>query len=121
MVRLMQKERLKSPQKSLIIEPGLWVILSKTAIWVILVSHFRAGADTPTKSPNWGLAQINLTEPHTAVVLSDPQLRRDKIRVLGVSREMAPNPNRGKFTSELKPAYPNCPSATLPRVDRPVF
>ena len=62
MVRLMQKERLKSPQKSLIIEnQAFWVILAilaKTAILVlvILVSHFRARMDTPTKSPNWGLA-----------------------------------------------------------------
>ena len=60
MVRLMQKERLKSPQKSLIIEnQAFWVILAilaKTAILVILASHFRARVDTPTKSPNWGLA-----------------------------------------------------------------
>ena len=59
-VRLMQKERLKSPQKSLIIEnQAFWVILAilaKTAILVILVSHFRARVDTPTKSPTWGLA-----------------------------------------------------------------
>ena len=44
MVRLMQKERLKSPQKSLIIEnQAFWVILAilaKTAISVILASHF---------------------------------------------------------------------------------
>ena len=88
MVRLMQKERLKSPQKSRIIEnQAFWVILAilaKTATWVILASHFRARVDTPTKSPNWGLARINVTEPHTAVVFSDPLLRRDKIRVLGV-------------------------------------
>ena len=60
MVRLMQKERLKSPQKSLIIEnQAFWVILAilaKTAILVILASHFRARVDTPTKSPTWGLA-----------------------------------------------------------------
>ena len=61
MVRLMQKERLKSPQKSLIIENQafgviLAAILAKTAILVILVSHLRARVDTPTKSPNWGLA-----------------------------------------------------------------
>ena len=56
MVRLMQKERLKSPQKSLIIENQafgvIWAILAKTAILVILVSHFRARVDTLTKSPN---------------------------------------------------------------------
>jgi hypothetical protein len=56
----MQKERLKSPQKSLIIEnQAFWVILAilaKTAILVILASHFRARVDTPTKSPTWGLA-----------------------------------------------------------------
>ena len=61
MVRLMQKERLKSsPQKSLIIEnQAFWVILdifAKTAILVILASHFRARVVTPTKSPTWGLA-----------------------------------------------------------------
>ena len=60
MVRLIQKERLKSPQKSLIIENrSFWVILAifaKIAIWVILASHFRARVDTPTKSSNWGLA-----------------------------------------------------------------
>ena len=63
MVRLMlmQKERLnKSPRKSLIIDnQAFWVILAilaKTAILVILASHFRARVDTPTKSPNWGLA-----------------------------------------------------------------
>ena len=59
-VRLMQKERLKSPQKSLIIEnQAFWVILdilAKTALLVILASHFRARVDTPTKSPTWGLA-----------------------------------------------------------------
>jgi hypothetical protein len=56
----MQKERLKSPQKSLIIEnQAFWVILdilAKTAILVILASHFRARVDTPTKSSTWGLA-----------------------------------------------------------------
>jgi len=60
----MQKERLKSPQKSPILEnQALRVIFgrfgfffAKTAILVILVSHFRARMDTPTKSPMWGLA-----------------------------------------------------------------
>ena len=60
LARLMQKERLKSPQKSLIIEnQAFWVILgilAKTAILVILASHFRARVDTPTKSSTWGLA-----------------------------------------------------------------
>ena len=81
-VRLMQKERLKSPQKSLIIENQAFgvilAILAKTAILravlVILAGHFRARVDTPTKSHTWGLAYINVTEPHTAVVLSDPQI-----------------------------------------------
>ena len=45
MVRLLQKERLKSPQKSPIIlkNQAIWVILAilaKTAILVILASHF---------------------------------------------------------------------------------
>ena len=37
----------------------------------------------PRKSANCGPAQNNVTEPHTAVLLSDPPLRRDKIRVPG--------------------------------------
>ena len=60
---VMQKERLKSPQKSPILEnQAFWVILvilAKTAILVILAnlaSHFRARVDTPPKSPTWGLA-----------------------------------------------------------------
>ena len=60
MIRLVQKERLKSPQKSLIIENQafgvIFGILAKTALLVILASHFRARVDTPTKSPTWGLA-----------------------------------------------------------------
>jgi len=55
MVRLMQKERLKSPQKSPILEnQASWVILAilaKTAILVILASHFRTRVDAPKKSP----------------------------------------------------------------------
>ena len=58
--RLMQKEQLNSPQKSLILENRtFWVILAilaKTAILVILASHFRARVDTPKKSPTWGFA-----------------------------------------------------------------
>ena len=46
--------------KSLIIENQAFVvildILAKTALLVILASHFRARVDTPTKSPTWGLA-----------------------------------------------------------------
>ena len=67
MARLMQKERLKSPQKLPITEnQAFWgsflailailAILAKTAILVILASHFRAKVDTPTKSPILGLA-----------------------------------------------------------------
>ena len=55
MVHLMQKERLKSPQKSPILEnQAIWVILAilaQTAIWVILASHFRTRVDTPKKVP----------------------------------------------------------------------
>ena len=54
MVRLMQKERPKSPQKSLILENQAFgvilVILAKTAISVILASHFRTRVDEPKKS-----------------------------------------------------------------------
>ena len=64
-VRLMQKERLKSPQKSLVIEnQAIWVILAifpQMAILVTLASHFRTRADTPKKSPTWGLACISET------------------------------------------------------------
>ena len=60
MVRLMQKERLKSPQKSLIFENQaicvILAILAKTAILVILASHFRTRVDAPKKSPTWSLA-----------------------------------------------------------------
>ena len=53
MVRLMQKERLKSPQKSPILEnQAIWVILAilaKTAILVILPSHFQTRVDAPKK------------------------------------------------------------------------
>ena len=66
MVRLMQKERLKSPQKSPILEnQAIWVILAilaKTAILVILASHFRTRVDAPEKKSNYGLACINETE-----------------------------------------------------------
>ena len=53
MVRLMQKERLKSPQKSPILEyQAIWVILAilaKTAILVILPSHFQTRGWTRRK------------------------------------------------------------------------
>ena len=66
MVRLMQKERLKSPQKSPILEyQAIWVILAilaKIAILVILPSHFQTRVDAPKKSPNQGVAYINETE-----------------------------------------------------------
>ena len=66
LVRLMQKERLESPQKSLIIENLVFgvilAIFPQTAILAILASHFRTRVDTPKKSPTWGLACINETE-----------------------------------------------------------
>ena len=53
MVRLMQKKRIKSPQKSPILEyQAIWVILAilaKTAILVILPSHFQTRVDAPGK------------------------------------------------------------------------
>ena len=53
MVRLMQKERLKSTQKLPIREnQASWVILAilaKTPILVILASHFRTRVETPKK------------------------------------------------------------------------
>ena len=53
MVRLMLKKRLKPPQKSLMIEnQAVLVILAKTAILVILASHFRTRVDVPKKSSN---------------------------------------------------------------------
>ena len=58
MVRLIQKERLKSPHKSLIIEnQAIWVILAispQMAILVVLASHFRTRVDTPKKQPHLG-------------------------------------------------------------------
>ena len=60
MVRLMQKERLKSPQKSLIFENQaicvILAILAKTAILVIWASHFRTRMGLPKKSATCGLA-----------------------------------------------------------------
>ena len=35
---------------------SFWPFFAQTAILVILASHFRARAETPTKSPTWGLA-----------------------------------------------------------------
>ena len=68
MVRLMQKERLKSPQKSLFIENQAFgvilAILPQMAILVILASHFRTRVDTPKKSATWSLACINETKLH---------------------------------------------------------
>ena len=72
----MQKERLKSPQKTRIKEKqAIWAIfftilaiLPQMAILVILVSHFRTRADTPKESPTWGLACINETELHFSLV-----------------------------------------------------
>ena len=59
LVRLRQKERLKSPQKSPILENQAFfghflAIWAKTAILVILASHFRARVDTPEKKPHLG-------------------------------------------------------------------
>ena len=55
----MQKERLKSPQKSPILEnQAIWVILA------ILASHFQTRMDAPKKSTTWNPAYINETEPH---------------------------------------------------------
>ena len=58
MVRLMQKERIKSPQKSPILEyQAIWVILAilaKTAILVILPSHFQTRLDAPKKKSQSG-------------------------------------------------------------------
>ena len=49
----MQNERLKSPQKSRIIEnQAFWVILAKTAIIWVFGSFSRV--DTPTKKPHVG-------------------------------------------------------------------
>ena len=85
MVRLMQKERLKSPHQSpfYVTVPfwSFWSFFGKHAILVILASHFRTRMGLPKKSATCGLAKINVTEPHTAVAFSDPPLRRDKVRV----------------------------------------
>ena len=40
-------------------KPGVFgnlAVLAKTAIFVILASHFRDRVDTPKKNPTWGLA-----------------------------------------------------------------
>ena len=83
MVRLTQKERLKSPQNSPILEnQAIWVILAilaTTAILVILASHFRTRVDTPRKSSTWGLACINETELHPNLVEIRPTGSQAKI------------------------------------------
>ena len=63
MARLMQKERLKSPQKSPILEnQAFWVVLAllaTTPILVIFASHSELDArrvDTTKKSPTRGFA-----------------------------------------------------------------
>ena len=90
MVRLMQKERLKPPQKSPLLEnlPS-WVILAvlaKTAILAILASHFRTRMDTPTKSSTQGLACINETELHPNLVEIRPTGSQAKKLLAGLSR-----------------------------------
>ena len=61
MVRLMQKERLKSPQKSLFYRnQAFWVILvifgQNMPFWSFWLAISEPGWDSPTKSPTWGLA-----------------------------------------------------------------
>ena len=87
----MQKERLKSPQKSPILEnQAIWVILAilaKTAIiLVILASHFRTRVDTPKKSSTQGLACINETELHPNLVEIRPTGSQAKKLLAGLSR-----------------------------------
>ena len=55
-VRLMQQERRKSPQKSIFQKTGPFGDVTETAILAILASHFRDRVDTPKKNPTWGLA-----------------------------------------------------------------
>ena len=68
MVRLMQKERLKSPHKPLIIEnQAFWVILAilaKIAILVILATHFRDRMDLPKEVP-FGVRLKSARRGHT--------------------------------------------------------
>ena len=51
MVRLMQQERRKSPQKSIFQKTGPFGDVTETAILAILASHFRDRVDTPKKIP----------------------------------------------------------------------
>ena len=95
MVRLTQKERLKSPQNSPILEnQAIWVILAilaTTAILVILASHFRTRVDTPRKSSTRGLACINETELHLNSAESTPTgSHAKKYTAEGVSFSRAP-------------------------------
>ena len=50
MVRLMQQERRKSPQKSIFQKTGPFGDVTETAILAILASHFRTRVDAPKKS-----------------------------------------------------------------------
>ena len=87
MVRLMQKERLKSPQKSLIIENQafrvIWAILAKTAILVILASHFRAreGADDATKGDD---DDTHITFGDVAIDVPTVEVRRSNLPLVRV-------------------------------------
>ena len=95
MARLMQKERLKSPQKSLIIENQafwvIWAIWAKTAIWVILASHFRTRVDTPKKSSTQGHACINETELHPDLAEIRPTGSQEAFPLPGLYDATAPN------------------------------
>ena len=50
MVRLMQQERRKSPQKSIFQKTGPFGDVTETAILAILASHFRDRMDLPKES-----------------------------------------------------------------------
>ena len=63
MVRLMQQERRKSPQKSIFQKTGPFGDVTETAILAILASHFRDRMDVPQKSTTWNSAWINETKP----------------------------------------------------------
>ena len=94
LVRLMQKERLKLPQKSLILENQAFAvilaILAQTAILVIiLASHFRARVDTPKKVPLGVL--LRSTRPSYVCIwakLDRPEARQN-LRRPGVWRAAA--------------------------------
>ena len=94
-------------------------------LWVILASHFRAWVDTPKKSSNWGLAQINETELRAGLFELDPtgsQTKKTRLAGLwplappGSVRLMSGQPARtGLQNRAVNPVRSRTPTGPPPR------